>query len=536
MATGVKRNLFSKPAWAAAATSAPPPDEGSIFGRNVVYEDILQAEKAKRERKAAKAKSRAEDVTSEGSESKRRRISESLEKDKDAVSSDLEVHETGSPPGEKRDKGKKSPHRRVTRSTPKKEKLLTDGLDGSPKTYQSPRRRPRAKSPSIALDEDPEEDDELVMLSPPRPNATSSSKQKKNKNVKDTLVDEDSDEEEDEYLRQLKQKAREKARLQRRDLTAERPSTPLRGTSTAAESVRSASVSTDVAQSRPVSSSSAAAAHQDHLSRPKTPALEIREDDAEVKILIQSEIPNTRPLIVKRKASQSLKQVKEFWCMKFELDEDLARTVFFTWKGTRLFDSTTMLGIIRRLKKDHYKRQQRLGRAHEEGAGDKDGFDFGDGDDDELLDYRSVKDPSGGNIMLEATTPELHVEQQRRKERQQQAVDGQDGDDADTAAANDDDDETRPSASSSTSAAAAAAASDQAAIVIRLVSRDLEPMQLRVRPHTTISKIMRGYAATRKVEDGKTPWLIFDGVRLDGDSTVEEVGLEDEDEVEVSIR
>jgi hypothetical protein len=61
-------------------------------------------------------------------------------------------------------------------------------------------------------------------------------------------------------------------------------------------------------------------------------------------------------------------------------------------------------------------------------------------------------------------------------------------------------------------------------------------MNLRVRPHTSIGKMMQGFAATRKLDEGKTAWLVFDGERLDPGSTVKDVGLEDEDEVEVHIR
>lgn len=65
------------------------------------------------------------------------------------------------------------------------------------------------------------------------------------------------------------------------------------------------------------------------------------QDDAIVQILITSEIKNTKPLIVHRKMSQYLRDVRLAWCRRQEKVEGLARSVFLTWKGRRLFDVTT---------------------------------------------------------------------------------------------------------------------------------------------------------------------------------------------------
>ncbi len=73
-------------------------------------------------------------------------------------------------------------------------------------------------------------------------------------------------------------------------------------------------------------------------------------------------------------------------------------------------------------------------------------------------------------------------------------------------------------------------------MVIRLVGKAHEPLSLRVRPHTTVDKIIRGFRAVHKIDPAKNVVLSFDGDPLDPDSTVAEVGLEDEDEVEVRIR
>lgn len=65
------------------------------------------------------------------------------------------------------------------------------------------------------------------------------------------------------------------------------------------------------------------------------------QEDAVVQILITSEIENTKPLIVHRKISQSLREVRLAWCKRQGFTEAMQSSVFLTWKGRRLFDVTT---------------------------------------------------------------------------------------------------------------------------------------------------------------------------------------------------
>ncbi|KAJ9606292.1 hypothetical protein H2200_009253 [Cladophialophora chaetospira] len=501
MASGVKRSLFSKPAWAATSVSKKDPnkDTDSIFGRNVAYDEIVRAQKAERERKAAKAQARNERQKNKESSKDR---SEEPESKKRKISTEPDGLDDWDSDGVRKEKPRQKP---VTRSTPKKEQALYDP-DATPETPHSRRRR-SGKATMISLDGD-DEDDDLIMLTPPKPKGATP---KKSKLKSKDDVDGDDSSEEDEYLRELKERAREKARLQRdQGSQAEkdkRTSTPISRANSAALEVNNAqSSSVPQDQGRPSSSNSPTLFA---TSNQLPPTAQPPENDPEIKILIHSKIPSAKSLIVKRKASQSLKQVKEFWCRKFDLEDSVARQVFFTWNGTRLFDSTTMRGIIRGLKKDHYQKQRSFSLDGDEEA-------------DGAFDERSAKDPSNGNILLEAMTQEIYDRKLREKERQQQ-------EDATG-------DEETPESEGEKQATAPAV--DENAIIIRLVSnnKELEPMQLRVRPHTTVGKIMRGYAATRKVEEGKTPWLIYDGERLDPETTVEELGLEDEEQVEVSIR
>lgn len=78
------------------------------------------------------------------------------------------------------------------------------------------------------------------------------------------------------------------------------------------------------------------------------PTTNLPPPDAVVQILITSRIVNTEPLIVCRKLSQRLKDVRAAWCDRQGLTPDFASKVYLTWKGKRLFDVTTCrsLGIV----------------------------------------------------------------------------------------------------------------------------------------------------------------------------------------------
>ncbi|KAJ5650035.1 uncharacterized protein N7484_003758 [Penicillium longicatenatum] len=70
-------------------------------------------------------------------------------------------------------------------------------------------------------------------------------------------------------------------------------------------------------------------------------------EDPVVQILITSEIPNTKPLLVHRKMSQGLREVRLEWCKRQGLTTGANSPVYLTWRDRRLFDVTTCrtLGI-----------------------------------------------------------------------------------------------------------------------------------------------------------------------------------------------
>lgn len=90
----------------------------------------------------------------------------------------------------------------------------------------------------------------------------------------------------------------------------------------------------------------------------------------------------------------------------------------------------------------------------------------------------------------------------------------------------------------SSGAATAATGTKTPGLVLKLTSAtpDLPPMQLRVHAHTPIDRIVRGYKSRMNVDMAREVYLVFEGERLDGTSTVGDVGFEDGDCVDVRCR
>ena len=74
--------------------------------------------------------------------------------------------------------------------------------------------------------------------------------------------------------------------------------------------------------------------------------------DPILQILITCSIPNTTPLIVSRRLSQRLKDVRLAWADRQPFSRDFAQHVFLTWRGKRLFDVTTCKSLGVRVDAD----------------------------------------------------------------------------------------------------------------------------------------------------------------------------------------
>lgn len=63
--------------------------------------------------------------------------------------------------------------------------------------------------------------------------------------------------------------------------------------------------------------------------------------DPTVQLFVSSEIPNTKPLIVHRKMSQRLQEIRKVWCQKQGFDEKQTMDVFLIHRMRKLYDVTT---------------------------------------------------------------------------------------------------------------------------------------------------------------------------------------------------
>ena len=171
--------------------------------------------------------------------------------------------------------------------------------------------------------------------------------------------------------------------------------------------------------------------------------------------------------------------------MKQGLTDAEAAKVFFTWRDIKLFNSSTLRHMIDRLKKEK----------------------------------KPGQDDSNGKIVIEAVTQEIFDYQQAEKARRAAAE----------AAAEDgglEEEVTVPPPEPEKGTK----------FIIKLQSKEHGEMPIRIRPESTVGKIAGGFMLQMAPNTTKTPYLIFDGERLETEQTAQEVGLEDGDVVEVQFR
>lgn len=200
-------------------------------------------------------------------------------------------------------------------------------------------------------------------------------------------------------------------------------------------------------------------------------------EDPIVKILITSEIANTKPLVVLRKASQSLKDVRLAWCSRQNMSEEEKSSVLLTWKGRRLFDVTT----CRSLGLD--KLRGLLGST-------------------DLL-----QDEERHQIQIEAVTEESFAAGTKCTSEESVSTE------YDTSL-------------------------DQSGSFIRVTLRcpGLEEHKVKVKPSTSISRLIASFRDTRSVSPEREVHLIFDGDRLDPASSLAAYDIADLDLIEVQLR
>ncbi|KAL4745531.1 hypothetical protein BDW72DRAFT_186490 [Aspergillus terricola var. indicus] len=206
-------------------------------------------------------------------------------------------------------------------------------------------------------------------------------------------------------------------------------------------------------------------------------------DDTVVHILITSEIANTKPLVIQRRMSQSLKGVRLAWCARQDFPQDLQSAVFLTWKGRRLFDVTT----CRSLNISAYTNESSP-------------FD------------EFFSDADACRVYMEAVTEEIYAARHRLSPNMV-GVDPR-----------------------STGSTDSKSAEQHPKNEITLKCPGHGDLKIQVPLTTNISQVIGAFREARNISAGLAVYLAFDGDRLDPQSSLEDNEITNGDLVDVLIR
>ncbi|KAJ5085624.1 hypothetical protein N7532_010395 [Penicillium argentinense] len=205
-------------------------------------------------------------------------------------------------------------------------------------------------------------------------------------------------------------------------------------------------------------------------------------DDTIVQILITSEIPNSRSLIVHRKMSQGLRDVRVEWCKRQGIPTEMQSSIYLTWRGRRLFDVTT----CRSLGVKAENNRSILGFEDDTAA-----------------------DPEELRIHMVATTENtalLHSEPLPFKSESTQLPPQNPEDEP----------------------------NQQIKLILR--SPGLDDFKIKARPKTMVSKLISVFRSKQNVSADQNIFVIFDGDRLDPDTCLREHDIANLDMLEVQVK
>lgn len=493
----VKKSLFNKPAWAAKASNHVQ-DNRPIFEQNI-YEDILEVNRKREEKRLVRQREREEQrrksasrdtqIDEDTQPTKKQRVSTELaELNSDEYESDLhnpesesDAHSSESRTSQRELQRKKSPVQDSHRST----------LPKSPQTKRSSRRGQNRKNGGeidAVTTVSEQEDDEVVVTNVVSKPRSSPQKLRSKLNPQPPPPDSDSDPEDDEYVKDLKRVARAEARTNPLHTSKHR-------------------LAPRIDDQPPATIPSNLPDTKDKISRSDvlTPSTaDTDTSDLEISIMIRTIIPNCADIFVKRRASQPLDMVLDWFIKHHQLNSFLADKVFFTWNGTRLYKSTTMRSILATIKKKHGTKV--------------DGSDLAE-----------------GKIEIEAVTEEIYQHRLKQKERQKKVAESggewQPDDEISTVK-----DSHFQRDAGSTEQYEQHQQKRAGGTVLHLTSdgdESLPEMHLRVHSNTTIERIVNGYKKKMRVDATRQIYLVFDGERLDLEQTVADVGFEEGDRIDI---
>ncbi|KAL4949711.1 ubiquitin-2 like Rad60 SUMO-like-domain-containing protein [Aspergillus filifer] len=208
-------------------------------------------------------------------------------------------------------------------------------------------------------------------------------------------------------------------------------------------------------------------------------------DNIVVQILITSQIPTSKPLIIHRKMSQSLKGVRLAWCERQGLPKELASTVFLTWRGKRLFDVTTCRSLKIETQSSFAKELS-------------------------LFDDH-FSNPDGYRVHMEAVTEEMLAAGRGSSPRTAGVV-------------------------STSFTPAHSETEPQTQHEITLKCPGLDDFKICVSPATRASQVVGAFCKSRCISSNSTVYLAFDGDRLDPDSCLSDYEITDGDMVDAIVK
>lgn len=228
-----------------------------------------------------------------------------------------------------------------------------------------------------------------------------------------------------------------------------------------------------------------------------------QDENQLVNVFVTSDIPGTRDRQFRFTLTKPLKVIRMKWIEvqleRIEIPRSEVESVFLTWRGHELYDTTTLhsLDLEATFRKN--------------GGGGDGGGDLSEG----------FKDDDWTNVHLQMWTRELweeHEKQEARRRRHDLGdySDDEDGEQGDGADAIEPEVEQK--------------------IKVLLKTKTDEPLKTSVRPSTTIGTLMELFRKMRGLAEDAPITLMFDGDELEEEMTVEEADIGDMETIEVYIR
>ncbi|KAJ4342797.1 hypothetical protein N0V95_006854 [Ascochyta clinopodiicola] len=212
-------------------------------------------------------------------------------------------------------------------------------------------------------------------------------------------------------------------------------------------------------------------------------------------LFIASELPDTAPLMVKVRIDSTIEKPREAWCARQKFSPEMTRNVFFTWRGIRIYDSTTIKRLGIRVD-DH-------GNVSIEG------------DESNIYDETNLP-----KVHVEAWTDETLAQHKRELAAEAEAV--------------------RKAAEPSPVVEEREPTPEPTPVAqkyrLYLKAKGMEDVKIQVRPDSTFEQIADAFRTKRNISKTQPVTLMFDGERLSPMDTVQDTELEDMDAVDVMLK